>query len=398
MCSNCGKICDQSLMLSCDHNLCMNCAAENIVKNESQGINKNQYVICDLCQKKTEIDTNTSKEVLSFGLINSDQNINDISFNSFEQNNPRFNTTNNIINSTNINNNKNKGISLPLSSPKNVVYFNTNINQANNPKINNIFSKYDLIDITSDNNINTYNSKTICKEHKEPIAYLCLDCLSKCICTECVVHGMHRNHEVLNIKKAYPLIYSKTQEISSNINSKIYELNYTQKNIEQKRKEIYDINNRWKLDIKQAFDDIRNLLNKKEKEIIEKTENNLNDNLNELNTYNQIIKSKIILLNKLNETINVHLMRKDELNLINFYTKNKNKIKAQTELNEIENINNLNINSYSNLKIENDKISFNEMISAINTLNFKVNTLKGLNIRNRHSLGKFTAKRNLYGS
>ena len=70
LCSNCGVRCEQSLMLSCDHNLCMNCAAENLVRNENPGINKTQFVICDLCQTKTEIDTNTSKEVLSLGLNN----------------------------------------------------------------------------------------------------------------------------------------------------------------------------------------------------------------------------------------------------------------------------------------------------------------------------------------
>ena len=221
--------------------------------------------------------------------------------------------------------------------------------------------------------------------------------MSKCICTECIIHGVHKNHDVLNIKKAYPLIYNKTQEISSLIISKIKELNSTQKNIEQKKKEISVLNNKCKIDIRQAFDELRNLLNKKEKEIMEKTENTLNDNFNELNTYNQIINSKIILLTKLNETVNAYLMRKDELNLINFYTENKNKILAQTELNEIDNINDLNINSLSNLKIDIDKSSFDAMISAINNLNFEINTFKGLEIRNVHSLGKFTAKRNLYG-
>lgn len=37
------------------------------------------------------------------------------------------------------------------------------------------------------------------------------------------------------------------------------------------------------------------------------------------------------------------------------------------------------------------------MISAINTLNFDINTFKGFDIRNIYSLGKFQAKRNLYG-
>ena len=389
-CSNCNIKCDQSLMLRCNHNLCMNCASENLIRNESEGINKSQYIICDICQTKTEIDTNTSKEILSFGLINSKNNNNNIDININNnkdiENNPRFYTSYNNSNNNNINN---------ISPSENLIYFNTNIIDKENNNFNNIYSKYDINEIKS--NLNLINNKTICQEHNEPITYLCLDCMSKCICTECVVHGVHRNHEVLNIKKAYPLIYNKTQEISNIICSRIKELNSTQKNIEQKKREINNLNSKCKIDIRQAFDELRNLLNKKEKEIINKTENTLNDNFNELNTYNQIINSKIILLNRLNETVNAYLMRKDELNLINFYTENKNKILAQTELNEINNINDLNINSLSNLKIDIDKSSFDAMISAINTLNFDINTFKGFDIRNIYSLGKFQAKRNLYG-
>ena len=390
-CSNCNIKCDQSLMLRCNHNLCMNCASENLIRNESEGINKSQYIICDICQTKTEIDTNTSKEILSFGLINSKNNNNNIDININNnkdiENNPRFYTSyNNSNNNNNINN---------ISPSENLIYFNTNIIDKENNNFNNIYSKYDINEIKS--NLNLINNKTICQEHNEPITYLCLDCMSKCICTECVVHGVHRNHEVLNIKKAYPLIYNKTQEISNIICSRIKELNLTQKNIEQKKREINNLNSKCKIDIRQAFDELRNLLNKKEKEIINKTENTLNDNFNELNTYNQIINSKIILLNRLNETVNAYLMRKDELNLINFYTENKNKILTQTELNEINNINDLNINSLSNLKIDIDKSSFDAMISAINTLNFDINTFKGFDIRNIYSLGKFQAKRNLYG-
>ena len=389
-CSNCGVKCDQTLLLSCDHNLCMNCAANNLVRNESPGMNKTQYIICDICQQKTEIDTNTSKEVLSLGLncLNKNnievednlnyQNINEFEnnyYNSSPENNLGFNTQNSLMNSNNDNVN--------LTSPVNLVYFS---NTKNN--INNISEKYDINDIK-----NNIRNNSICKDHGEPITYLCLDCMSKCICSECVVHGIHRNHEVLNIKKAYPLIYSKTQEIGNHISSKIKELYNTQKKIEQKKKEINTLNNKCRIDIRQAFDELRSLLNKKEKEIMDKTENTLNDNINELNTYNHIIQSKLILLNKLIETVNVYLMRKNELNLINFYTENKNKILAQTELNEIENINNLNLEEMSNLKINIDKSSFDAMISAINTLNFEIDTLRG-----NHNLGKFTANRNLYGN
>ena len=392
-CSNCGIICDQTLLLSCDHNLCMNCAAANLVRNESPGMNKIQYIICDICQQKTEIDTNTSKEVLSLGLtglnknnIQIEDNLNnknidieiDEKYNTFHEAQQRFYTHDNF---TNLNNNIND-----LPSPVNIVYFNTNNN------VNNLSSKLDITDLK-----NNINRSDICQDHGEQITYLCLDCMSKCICSECVVHGIHRNHEVLNIKKAYPLIYNKTQDIGNHITTKIKELYNTQRNIEQKKKELNTLNNKCKIDIRQAFDELRSLLNKKEKEILNKTENTLNDNMNELDTYNHIIQSKMILLNKLVETINVYLMRKNELNLINFYTENKNKILAQTELNEINDINNINIEGMSNLKINIDKSSFDAMISAINTLNFEINTLKGINLENRHNLGKFIANRNLFG-
>ena len=388
-CSNCGIKCEQTLLLSCDHNLCMNCAAANLVKNELPGMNKTQYIICDICKQKTEIDTNTSKEVLSLGLSGINKNNIEfeekLTYNIEKENNNTFPEygQNSLMNSNNDKYN--------LSSPVNLVYFN----EANNDNnyLNNISSKYDITDIK--NNISKNN---ICQTHGEPITYLCLDCMSKCICAECVVHGIHRNHEVLNIKKAYPLIYSKTQEIGNHINSRIKELSTTQKNIEQKKREINNLNNKCRIDIRQAFDELRNLLNKKEKEILEKAENTLNDNVNELDTYNHIIQSKILLLNKLNETVNVYLMRKDELNLINFYTENKNKILAQTELNEINNINNLNLQEMSNLKIDIDKNSFDAMISAINTLNFEINTLRGIDFSKKYNLGKFTANRNLYGN
>ena len=392
-CSNCGVKCDQSLMLSCDHNLCMNCAAENLVRHESPGINKTQFIICDSCQTKTEIDTNTSKEVLSLGLNNANKNkfnmntidninnntnylLNLETNNSLQDNILNFNTSNNIMNSNN------------LEKSFNIINFNTN-----NSNSNNIFSRLDITDIKE--NISKSN---ICKEHGESITYLCLDCMSKCICAECVVHGIHRNHEVLNIKKAYPLIYNKTQEIGNHIASKIKELYTAQNNIEKTKKNINFLSNKCKIDIKQAFDELRSLLNRKEKEIITKTENTLNDNLNELNTYSHLIQSKILMLRKLIETLNAYLMRKDELTLINFYTENKNKILAQTEINELNNLNNIDIDGMPKLRVDVDKESFDAMISAINTLNFEVNTFKGINIGKEFNLGKFTANRNLYGN
>ena len=38
------------------------------------------------------------------------------------------------------------------------------------------------------------------------------------------VHGVHRGHEVATIKKSYPIIVGKTEELGLNLNTKIDEL------------------------------------------------------------------------------------------------------------------------------------------------------------------------------
>ena len=138
-CSKCHNKTEETLLLSCEHNLCIPCAAENLSRQESKGINKTQLVICDLCGSETEIDNETSKEILSMAVNNSNENNNYMNYSS------NLNENNNNID---FNNNSNGLV--------NLTYFN----QSNN----------------NNNNFN-YNDN-ICNEHGEPLTYLCLDCLS----------------------------------------------------------------------------------------------------------------------------------------------------------------------------------------------------------------------------
>jgi hypothetical protein len=209
------------------------------------------------------------------------------------------------------------------------------------------------------------------------------------------VHGIHHNHDVLNIKKAYPLIFSKTQDLHKFMTEKISEMDITKRNLEQKKSNIGVLNQRCQNEIKNAFQIIRLRLNEKEKEIIEKTKNTLKDNLNEINTYIHVIQSKIATLNKILDTLNAHLMRKDELTLINYYCDNKNNILSQIETNDKNSI--FNINAISDLKINIDKNSFDNMLISLNNLDFEINSFKGVDICNQFNNGKYAAQRNLYG-
>lgn len=47
----------------------------------------------------------------------------------------------------------------------------------------------------------------MCTDHPdEEVSYFCFECLNKCICPECIIHGIHKNHEVKTIKKSYPIV------------------------------------------------------------------------------------------------------------------------------------------------------------------------------------------------
>ena len=389
-CSQCNCKTDQALMLSCNHNLCMNCSAKYLSKENPQSSNTKQYIICEICGSKTEIDNEISREILSTVLKNLNLNPNLINYNSNQRNNNNINYSENINPNLNINNSNNIGnhevIFNPMNNPNNNSfnngYLEPNNNNLNN---NNLFIS----------NSNIVNQKYLCSEHGEQISYLCLDCMSKCICSECIVHGVHHNHDVLNIKKAYPLIYNKTQDLHKFISDKISELNLNKRNLEQKKSNIGLINQKCKNDIKNAFQIIRLRLNEKEKEIIEKTESTLRDNLNELNTYVHVIQGKISTLNKILDSLNAHLMRKDELTLINYYCDNKNNILSQIESNESKAI--FNINTISDLKINIDKNSFDNMLISLNNLDFEINSFKGIDISNQFDNGKYAAQRNLYG-
>jgi hypothetical protein len=53
-----------------------------------------------------------------------------------------------------------------------------------------------------------------CREHpEEEVNYFCFDCINcPAICSECVIHGSHRGHNVATVKKAYPQILGKMEE------------------------------------------------------------------------------------------------------------------------------------------------------------------------------------------
>ena len=367
-CTKCNNKTDQTLMLSCEHNLCLSCAAKALNELHIKNFNSAQYIKCDQCDSLTELDPETIKQILSEGYDNMQNNEEGFNQNINNENYIIDNLDSNYFIEVEETNNK---------RPSNRK-INNQLNQINNNKKgdNNISAS----DINIINDLTT-NNRNICKEHGELLTYLCLDCMSNCVCPECVVHGMHRNHEVLNIKKAYPLIYNKMQDLTKYVNDQIKELGLVNETISKKKIFMNTLIDRCKNEIHNTFEQIRLRLDNKEKESINKTTSMLNKNIFELNNYNNIIQKKLSTLKNLIDQINNIASKKDELNTINYFCENKNKILEQAELNELNTLPDL--DTFTNIKIEPDKLTLNKMLEGMNNFHFGINNVKGIDLNNR---------------
>lgn len=144
-----------------------------------------------------------------------------------------------------------------------------------------------------------------------------------------------------------------------------------------------------------AFNEIRLKLQKKEQEIMDKADIFLQEHLQELNTFTRILQSRIISLNKTIDTINSNLMRKDEINLLNFYSENFKKIiqTAETDIPEMPDL-----AAVFNMKVSINQPSFETMINNLNGLFLEITSLKGYEMNKLNNSYKHSIRRDLYGS
>jgi hypothetical protein len=178
-----------------------------------------------------------------------------------------------------------------------------------------------------------------------------------------------------------------------NVQNKIQDLGEVVSNLERKKKDIVDNTTLIKQDIHKAFEEIRLKLQKKEKEIIDRTEVYLQDNLQELNTFTRIINSKMITLNRIIDSINSNIIRRDEVTLLNFYAENHNKV-AQSSETEIPDIPKLDI--LSNLEVCVNQDSIDTLLNNLNGITFEITSMKGVKLNQIPRMNK--VKRDIYGN
>ena len=70
-CSKCNLVSDEILMLTCDHNLCLQCAAKSLFKDterlsKNRSSSKYQSIQCEICGNQTALDPSTTEELYSY--------------------------------------------------------------------------------------------------------------------------------------------------------------------------------------------------------------------------------------------------------------------------------------------------------------------------------------------
>ncbi len=336
-------------------------------------------MVCDLCYAQTTLEHSTAQELLEIAM--------NVSINEPQPGVLIRNKSNNDM-----------YVSSPVSTINHTEKktYNTNLNINESLLNSSIISKSPL-SLNNQTTIQQYlnNKKEFCKEHNEEATYYCLDCLCRCICSECVVNGQHKSHQVMHVKKAYPIVIEKSEDIMFQVNNRIKDITSVHNFLEGRKKEIVENTNTIKSEISKSFEDIRSRLVKKEKEILEKADVFLQENLQELNTYSRVLQSKIISFNKIIDSVNSNLIRRDEVSLLNYYSENKNKIyqSIDAEIPEIPDFNTL----YS-LKVSINQSSFQNFIDTLNAIHVEISAIKGYEIAKLKNTRQYSIKRDLYGA
>jgi B-box zinc finger len=220
-----------------------------------------------------------------------------------------------------------------------------------------------------DSNIQEY-----CREHPEELlGYFCFECETECICAECAIHGNHKGHEVLQIKKAYPVIKDKVEEIFLYINNKIDEVELRAEKIENQKKEIIDQGNSAKQQVLISFEDLKARIERKEREIIGQIDRGIEDNLKEAENYSRIVSGKITALESISETLKKILMSASQADLLDYYAENKQKTYNSIE-NELSTLSN--IDKSTSLRCVVSPNSLAEHIESIKAVQIQISALK----------------------
>ncbi|KAL4460002.1 hypothetical protein ABPG74_003528 [Tetrahymena malaccensis] len=369
-CTNCKQIPDDILMLSCDHDLCLNCAAIIFVSENLQ--TDSRLLTCLECGQSTELDQssvfelqrinvelqiqkklNTSglKAQKQYGSINQNTGLQYENQNQSYLQNSRVKAqdpSNNVLDhfqarmpaQNYLNGSSQQGneqIQLQYEQQNKPQQIQQQQYSLQSPYVNKNNYQQNIQQMQTEQDLPTQQTqiqqqiKRFCQEHaEEEILYYCFQCQSRCICPECVIHGAHKNHEVKTIKKAYPIVKQKVEEFQQKMEFKIKQINQRKTHLESVAQEINQNSLSLKKNIALIFTEIKQKIEAKEREILQICDQVLGQNLKEIENLNFCLEEKLVDFKQILELVFDHENQPDETLLLDFFSTN------QAKLNEIK--------------------------------------------------------------
>uniref|UniRef100_A0A0G4I0T8 B box-type domain-containing protein n=1 Tax=Chromera velia CCMP2878 TaxID=1169474 RepID=A0A0G4I0T8_9ALVE len=159
-----------------------------------------------------------------------------------------------------------------------------------------------------------------CREHPdERVQYFCHTCETPAVCAECVIHGVHKEHDVQQLRRAYPVIKSKVEDFLFTVGSRIEELAAVESRIEAHRRELANAVMAAKQQMGKAFEEVRQRLAKKEMELMQNADAFLHESHSELEGHLRTAREKTRGLEETSSKIRSHINTSDEVGLLNYY-------------------------------------------------------------------------------
>lgn len=152
--------------------------------------------------------------------------------------------------------------------------------------------------------------------------YFCFDCLTPPICSECVVHGIHKTHDVQNIPSSIPIVRGRMDNAIQTMSAKGDRLKGTLAALNQKKGELGEQNNAVRTQLKAMFDDLRLKLLSKEKELDQISNQIIENSLADINLIIQQIDNRLQIINNNIDVINTEGNENIPNRALNFYSLN----------------------------------------------------------------------------
>jgi len=342
-CAKCGCLPDDILTLTCNHDLCLPCAARNLQREVNKYGDGTKTIMCELCGAPTILDESSVEELLKIPFGEAREQSSYV-YSPGKQYSGYPSPMENRIPRT------------PLGqSQEGLKYLQNETVIQERPSH---FSE------------SRKGMRAFCIEHPdEEISYYCFDCLANCICPECVIHGAHKNHDVLTVKKSYPIVRNKVEDALNLLNGKLDEEKILEDKFNNSKRDMRENNKVLKKQVGDIFQEIRNRIDKKEKEIMNIMDTALEDASREIDLFVKTLENKASAVRSTFDLIKNHLTARDEVLLLNFYANNNHKLKQQLESEEI------NFKKLHESYVPKVPMNFNEIIDSLSILQVQISAI-----------------------